>query len=100
MVKIASDKQPIGKSDNPVSFTSHDIPLQANTVFYLFTDGYADQFGGPNGKKLMSRTFRELLLVNSGLAMPDQKKNLDLTIETWKGNREQVDDILIIGLRV
>ena len=99
-IKIAADKQPIGKHDNRISFTAHNISPKPNTIFYLFSDGYADQFGGPHGKKLMSKTFKELLLVNSNLPMPGQKNVLDERIERWKGDREQVDDILVIGIRV
>jgi hypothetical protein len=67
---------------------------------YLFTDGYADQFGGSKGKKFMYKQLKELLLANSYLSMSEQKNVLKDTISRWKGNLEQVDDILVIGIRI
>ena len=66
----------------------------------MFSDGYADQFGGVKGKKFMYRQFRETLLSINDLSMEDQKEVLDKKINDWKGSYEQVDDILIIGVRV
>ncbi len=75
------------------------IKLQPNDIFYLFTDGYADQFGGPEEKKYKYRRFRHLLLTIHKLEMEQQKEYLDRSIEDWKGELEQVDDILIVGFR-
>jgi serine phosphatase RsbU (regulator of sigma subunit) len=66
-------------------------------MIYLFTDGYADQFGGPEGKKYKYRRFRHLLLNIHKLPMSQQKAYLNQSIEDWRGNREQIDDILILG---
>ncbi len=105
--EVPADKQPIGRTDNPRPFTTHSITLPngegkggAGTMLYLFTDGYADQFGGPKGKKFKYKQLEELLVANSSKSMDEQKNLLNETIENWKGNLEQVDDILIIGIRV
>lgn len=100
--EIKSDKFPIGGADanEDKKFTNHHLNLKKGDVIYISSDGYADQFGGTSGKKLMSKNFKEFLLANSNLTMPEQEKILDTTIEKWKGSREQVDDVLVIGIRV
>lgn len=73
--------------------------LEANDCIYLFTDGYADQFGGPKGK-LMRRYFEEVLIENSEKSMQAQKEALENTFNKWKGDLEQVDDVCVVGIRV
>jgi len=101
LIEIKPDKMPIGihkeKSD---SFTNNEIPIQEGDVLYMFSDGYVDQFGGPKAKKFMSKKFKELLLSIYQKPMKEQRDILDTTIEDWKGNVEQIDDILVIGIRV
>ena len=80
------------------SFKKYVFNLEKNDVVYMFSDGYADQFGGPEGKKYKYRRFRHLLLNIHKLPLEEQKAFLDESIENWKGNLEQVDDILIIGI--
>jgi serine phosphatase RsbU (regulator of sigma subunit) len=99
VIEVAADKQPIGKTDNPKSFTTH-TPSLAHSTFYLFTDGYADQFGGPKGKKFKYQQLKDKLSAISSLPMEEQKRILEQTLDNWKGELEQVDDILIIGIRV
>jgi tetratricopeptide (TPR) repeat protein len=106
VIEIPADKQPIGKTDNPKPFTTHTITLnppsegrEAATI-YLFTDGYADQFGGSKGKKFKYKQLQELLSANWQMSMQEQKKLLENTLESWKGNLEQVDDILVMGIRI
>lgn len=98
--EIKPDKQPIGKTENPRPFTTHEIEYNEGTAFYLFTDGYADQFGGPKGKKFKYKQFSELLhsLVESPLN--DQSRQVDKVFEKWKGDLEQVDDVCVIGIRI
>lgn len=98
--EITANKQPIGQVDNPVPFTTHTIQLQKNDIIYLFTDGYADQFGGPKGKKFKYKQLKELLVNNSGKPMKEQCEILRIAFENWKGNLEQVDDVCVIGVRV
>jgi len=98
--EVAADKQPIGKNDRPEPFNTHKLNLQKGDTLYLFTDGYADQFGGPKGKKFKYKQMEELLLANASKPMDEQKDVLENTLEKWKGTLEQVDDILIIGIRV
>jgi len=81
-------------------FTNHEIQLQKGDTVYIFSDGYQDQFGGPKGKKFMSKRFRQLFLDIQGMNMEEQEEMLNQTIEEWKAGREQVDDILVIGVRV
>jgi serine phosphatase RsbU (regulator of sigma subunit) len=100
MHEVDADKQPIGKVDKPIPFTTHILNLQKGDILYLFTDGYADQFGGPKGKKFRYKRFQEMLLENAGKTMDEQKNLLEVTFAQWKGNLDQVDDILVIGIKV
>jgi len=98
-----ADKFPIGFQGNynVTHFTNTLIKLEKGDMIYIFSDGYADQFGGPRGKKFMAGHFRELLLsVAKKSSMKAQEDMIHTAIEEWKGELEQVDDILIIGIRV
>jgi serine phosphatase RsbU (regulator of sigma subunit) len=66
----------------------------------MFTDGYADQFGGTNGKKFKYKQLQDLLTKSSQLGMDEQKQIIEKTFENWKGNLEQVDDVCIIGIHI
>lgn len=81
-------------------FTNHKLKTRKGDVIYIFSDGYADQFGGPKGKKFMDKQFRELLLKIHSKPMPEQKRILNQTIEHWRGGEDQVDDILVMGMRI
>ncbi len=98
--EIAADKQPIGKYDSPKAFNTSNLKLNKGDVFYLFTDGYADQFGGPKGKKFKYRQLQEKLISIANESMNKQKQILEETLENWQGNLEQIDDVLVIGIRV
>ena len=101
MLKYVADRMPIGIHFISLTpFTNRTIDLKKNDYLFLFTDGYADQFGGPKGKKFMYKPFQELLLKNSHMPMDEQKKILDNTFEAWKGDQDQVDDVLVIGMHV
>ncbi|MFM9005707.1 MAG: PP2C family protein-serine/threonine phosphatase, partial [Flavobacteriales bacterium] len=86
--EIKADKQPIGKAYNPQPFVTLEIDLQEGDIIYLFTDGYADQFGGHNNKKLTRSKFRELLLTNAHLAMDAQRSSLLEHHNTYRGAEE------------
>jgi serine phosphatase RsbU (regulator of sigma subunit) len=100
MNEITANKQPIGKSENPKPYNTHTIQLNKGDMLFLFTDGYADQFGGPKGKKFKYKQLSQLLQKNAFLGMEEQRQALSQTFDNWKGNLEQVDDVCIIGLRV
>jgi len=96
------DKHTIGGAIDDVTkeFTSHTISLAKGDMIYLFSDGYADQFGGPNGKKFMTRKFEQLLLSIAPLDCSQQKMKLETTFKEWKGTLEQVDDVCVVGIRI
>lgn len=97
--EIKAHKQPIGKADGPRPFKTHTISLQKGDYLFLFTDGYADQFGGEKGKKFKYKQMQELLLANVNLPAEEIKNILNKTFCDWKGDLAQTDDILIIGIK-
>lgn len=99
--EVRGDKRPIGSFDQSgtPSFTNHELTVVAGDTVYLSTDGYSDQFGGKEGKKFKKSRFRSLLAEISEKPMAAQRSYLDGTFETWKREFEQVDDILVIGIR-
>jgi serine phosphatase RsbU (regulator of sigma subunit) len=99
---FAPDKFPVGfypRENASSEFKSQNCHIQKGDCIYLFTDGYADQFGGPQGKKFKSKELRELLLKIYNLPMKEQFRLMEKNHNEWKGALEQVDDILIIGIR-
>ena len=98
--EIKANKQPIGKYPDPTPYQSHSIQLQPGDSFYIFSDGFADQFGGEKGKKFKAANFKKLLLEIQSKSMDEQLKILDKTFEDWRGSLEQLDDVCIIGVRV
>ena len=92
---------PVGKYGGDMKpFSLQTIDLKKGDIIYTFTDGYADQFGGEKGKKFKYKQLQEILLAHSTLSMDDQKTLLDKTFEKWRGNLEQIDDVLVIGVRI
>jgi serine phosphatase RsbU (regulator of sigma subunit) len=100
LTEAKADKQCIGYNDNIKLFTNHQFNLQPDTSIYLFTDGFADQFGGQLERKLTKSKFRELLLSIQHIPIQQQATELDEFIMNYKQNIEQTDDILVIGVRV
>jgi len=100
LIETKADKQPVGSFDFRKPFNNHEFDLQAGDTIYIFSDGFADQFGGPKGKKFKYSKFKELLVNIQTKDMEEQREVLDNTIETWKGELEQIDDVCIIGVRV
>jgi serine phosphatase RsbU (regulator of sigma subunit)/ligand-binding sensor domain-containing protein len=101
LLEFTADKMPVGKHDrDTVSFTQHSVALQSGDMIYSFTDGLPDQFGGPRGKKFMYKQFKELLASISQLPANEQSKMLNSKLNEWKGELEQVDDVLVFGIRV
>jgi len=98
--EIKATKKAIGGfTENSQHFDTHEIKLNEGDSFYLSTDGYADTFG-KDGKKMMTKKFKEILLSIQDKTMKEQEKHLDDFVENWKAGTEQVDDILVIGIRV
>ena len=89
-----------GLTDDDHFFETHTLQLEKGDSFYIFTDGYADQDGGERGKKLMTKKFKQILFDIKDYSMQEQEKHLDNLFENWRGKREQLDDILIIGIRL
>ena len=101
MLEIKPDKMPVGNHTNMgQSFTKNSIQLNSGDTIYLFTDGYADQFGGPKNKKFRYKQLQEVLLKNNHLPMKQQMNELERIFLDWKGTCEQVDDVLVIGIRI
>lgn len=102
--ELKPDKRPIAIYPDMREFTNHEMVANRGDIFYLFTDGYSDQFGGERGKKFMSRNFKNLLAENSHKPMTEQGQILDSTIENWKyangSDFEQIDDITVLGIRI
>lgn len=99
---IKGSKSSIGSSSFKTKkvFETHTIAIEENDIFYLFSDGYQDQFGGKNDTKYLTKNFRKLLLDISPLPMVSQEKYLEREFNEWKGEQEQTDDILIIGFKI
>ena len=99
--EIKATKKAIGGfTEDSQHFDTQEIKLQQGDTFYISTDGYADQFGGPEGKKLMTKRFKETLLEIQDKTMKEQEQYLEDFVEDWKARTEQVDDILVIGIRL
>ncbi len=101
LLETSADRMPVGFHDKlDVPFKNNEIKLLKGDTFYIFSDGYVDQFGGENGKKFMAKKFKQLLVSMQQLSMEKQKDILDKNITDWRGELDQVDDIMILGLRV
>jgi serine phosphatase RsbU (regulator of sigma subunit) len=100
LIKLPKDKMPVGRGEKTESFGLFTIECQKGDMLYLYTDGFADQFGGKNGKKFKYKQLNEILSKNSNSTLKDQKEILNASFSNWKGNLEQVDDVCIIGIRI
>jgi serine phosphatase RsbU (regulator of sigma subunit) len=99
LLETKADRQPIGRTEGieHKKFTTREVPVKKGDMIYLFSDGYADQFGGEKLKKFKSRNMKELMVSIADKPIDTQRDILDTSIEKWRGNIEQIDDILIIG---
>lgn len=97
---LKCDKQPVGRIDHPKPFTMHHLEVKRGTCLYFYTDGMADQFGGPKGKKLKYKNLNAHLSAIHHLDMEAQLNSIHCFFTEWKGALEQVDDVSIIGIRV
>ena len=100
-IVVTPDKEPVGfQSATSTPFTNHTVQLQKGDTIYIFTDGFADQFGGPKGKKFKYSHLQDTLLAIQDKKMSEQENHLLQTFSDWKGNLDQVDDMLVIGIRI
>jgi serine phosphatase RsbU (regulator of sigma subunit) len=101
LIKLNADKMPIGiHVTEQTPFTNHSVKIAKGDHIYLFSDGYADQFGGQKGKKFMYKPFQELLLRNCQKPMDVQHDILENTFLKWMGGHDQVDDVMVIGIKI
>lgn len=98
--EIKANKQPIGLVDDPKPFSTHNITLMKGDRFYIFTDGYVDQFGGEHGKKFKINSLRKLILSIQDQSIAQQAIEIDQVFESWKANLEQIDDVCIMGVEI
>jgi serine phosphatase RsbU (regulator of sigma subunit) len=100
IMETKANKQPIGKFMKPEPFITHTFNLEAGDTFYIFSDGFIDQFGGEKGKKFKAKNFKDLLLMVQDLSMEDQKTKIDSVFYEWMADFEQLDDVCVMGVRV
>ncbi len=100
LYELKGDKMPIAIYPKMNDFINHEFSLQQGDCIYLFTDGYADQFGGLKGRKFLYKQFKEVLLNNCNKSMLEQKEILESEFENWRGEYEQVDDITVLGIKI
>ena len=98
--EIKPDKQPIGEFHQPRPFACHTVQLNLGDTFYVFSDGYSDQFGGEKGKKMKTANFKTLLLSIQKMNMQAQLQRIKSNFEEWKGEFEQLDDVCVIGVKI
>ena len=99
LTEIKGDKISIGLNPGGIDYTDNEIDIMENDIFYVFSDGYVDQFGGSENKKYMYRRFRFLLTKIHSFSVDDQKSILEEEFRAWMGNNVQLDDIMVIGFR-
>ncbi len=99
VMEYKGDKQPVGRFQQSFPFSITEIVLEKEDLIFIATDGFADQFGGPNGKKYKSLALKQLLMDNSKKDIQEIRKVLMRSFEIWKGKLEQVDDVCLIGFK-
>ena len=99
---IKPNKFPIGglEFEESRQYINHTVAINQGDILYIFSDGFADQFGGPRGKKFMISNMQKLLIDNIHLPMHTQKKNITEAFKNWKNSLEQIDDVLVIGIKI
>ncbi len=100
LTEFKANKQPIGTHFTYEPFTTHIIPWKKGDLLYMYTDGFADQFGGQSGKKFKTKQFKDLLLANCQLPLDEQQKSIVNAFDSWKGTLEQVDDVTVVGIQL
>lgn len=98
-IEIKGNRQAIGYTEYPEPFTTHSNDVQKGDQLFLFTDGFADQFGGLKGNKFKYKPFQELLIANNHLSLKEQQTIIEKTFLDWKGNLDQVDDLCVMAFQ-
>jgi serine phosphatase RsbU (regulator of sigma subunit) len=99
-IELPADNQPVGIYLKEKPFTEHSFQLQTGDMIYMFSDGYHSQFGGEKKLPLKSKYFKELLSNICILPMEKQKQILETNFQDWKGENEQTDDVLVLGMKI
>jgi serine phosphatase RsbU (regulator of sigma subunit) len=100
IIELKANRMPVGYHYDAKDFTDFKFQLQKGDAIYVFTDGFVDQFGGPDGKKYKSKKFKEMLLSIQHLSMKDQALMINKEFNDWRGNNEQIDDLCLVGMKV
>jgi len=100
LIELDGDKRPIGSMEYSDLFSNHEFDLQKGDVIYSYTDGYKDQFGGPNAKKFKITGLKSLFKELAPKSMAEQREQVALTFEQWKGSLEQIDDVCVMAIRI
>lgn len=100
MTEFKGDKQPVAFYSNMIPFTQKEVIAKKGDMIYLYTDGYADQFGGAKGKKFMTKQLKQTLLLINNMPVNEQLTHLNNAFIDWQGNHEQVDDVTVIGIKL
>jgi serine phosphatase RsbU (regulator of sigma subunit) len=100
LIELQSDRMPVGAGEKRDAFNLYSIDYAKDAILYLYTDGYADQFGGPKGKKFKYKKLNELLLTHHSKSMTEQNELLKSNFDSWKGELEQIDDVCVIGIKL
>ena len=98
--EIKPDRMPIAIYLKMDKFNTQEVQLEKGDCIYMFSDGFADQFGGPNARKFKYKPFKQLLFENADKPMAEQKSMLEKAFNDWKGDTEKVDDVVVLGLRI
>ena len=100
IIEIEADRLPVGFLKTELEpYTHHELQLEKGDTIYIFSDGYKDQFGGPKLKRFMQHRFNQLVLSNQDKSMEEQKSILETTMNEWIGEEDQIDDMLVMGVR-
>ncbi|MBU0764298.1 MAG: serine/threonine-protein phosphatase, partial [Bacteroidetes bacterium] len=98
--QIDPDKQPVAIYENMRPFTNYEIELNNEDTLYLCSDGYQDQFGGPNNKKFKVKQLKELFISIAGKPLNEQCEILNMSFKSWKGEHDQIDDVTVLGMKI
>ena len=100
LCEIKANKQPVGYYEYREQFVNKKVKLEKGDVIYLFSDGFTDQFGGPSVKKYNVTRFKNFLLSIYEKPMSEQRRLIEKEFDPWKGNEDQIDDVIVAGIRV